>query len=185
MLWRYLQFSSILTKVGDVLSKIEIEIIENRFRTKNFCSQEKPYVVRLFYTNQSVNEYNAKTYSHGEACVSKNEIIGAKNKKEERALFKEFSKSNDDSGLPFAIYLVLGYSYVFNMNIDVSDGLVNETIGILKYIEKRKEKKNKDEIFQQNQEVFEEEKHGQEDQSSSIILWFEFENNSIGSVLRS
>ncbi|GFX86674.1 ATP-dependent DNA helicase [Trichonephila clavipes] len=56
------QFSSILTKIGngEQLDKREITLIESRFCTVEGAEGRCPQGIRLFNTNNSVNEYNNK-----------------------------------------------------------------------------------------------------------------------------
>ncbi|GFY05088.1 ATP-dependent DNA helicase [Trichonephila clavipes] len=56
------QFSSILTKIGngEQLDKMEITLIESRFCTVEEAEARCSQGIRLFNTNNSVNEYNNK-----------------------------------------------------------------------------------------------------------------------------
>lgn len=178
-------FSNILTKIGngESLNKQEITEIESCHRTKQWCMENKKDVVRLFYSNAEVNEYNLSVYKNGIPCKSNNVITGASSEKERKLFFKKLKDMEPNIGLPFLIYLVLGYSYVINTNIDVSDGLVNGAVGILKFIEEREEcTTTKNNIDSEEESNLEPDfyKNGKEELSPNIILWFEFETENVG-----
>lgn len=86
------QFSSILTCLGDgnPLTPIEINIIKSRFRTKQWCAENKQNVVRLFHANREVNNYNMEVLKHSFLCPANNEILGAPSEKEAKAALKNY-----------------------------------------------------------------------------------------------
>ncbi|GFU92413.1 ATP-dependent DNA helicase [Trichonephila clavipes] len=59
------QFSSILTKIGngEPLDEMEIDLIEFRFCTVEEAEARCPHGIRLFNTNNSVNEYKTKLFN--------------------------------------------------------------------------------------------------------------------------
>lgn len=57
--------------------------------------------------------------------------------------------------------LVTGYPYIITTDIDVEDGLINGTIGIMEYIES-----------------------GQLNDNTPTCLWFHFENKNMGAKQR-
>lgn len=95
-----LQFSSILTCIGDgkPLSPIEINIIKSRFRTKEWCAENKNNVVRLFHTNVNVNNYNNDVLKHSLLCPANNKILGASSEKDAKDSLKAFLR-DESSGI--------------------------------------------------------------------------------------
>ncbi|KAH8020856.1 hypothetical protein HPB51_005383 [Rhipicephalus microplus] len=67
--------------------------------------------------------------------------------------------TSDRGGLPASIFLNVGNLYIFTANIDVSDGLLNEKMGALRYV-----------------------KH---DEHANIVrLWLEFPTSAEGIIAR-
>lgn len=66
-------FATVLTKIGNgkQLDDHEIQLIETRFFTQGEINRRRPHGIRLFNTNQSVNEYyNSILNSAQEKIVS-------------------------------------------------------------------------------------------------------------------
>ncbi|GFV37585.1 ATP-dependent DNA helicase [Trichonephila clavipes] len=81
------QFSSTLTKVGKGEQlEIEITLIESRFCTVEEAELRRPQDIRLFNTNNSVNEYNIKVFNaYVDRIIStvKDVYIGCTSKEQE------------------------------------------------------------------------------------------------------
>lgn len=133
------QFSSILTKIGngEELSEEEIQVLQARHRTIDWCAEHKPDVVRLFFGNREVDEYNINSYKDGKPCKSTDILLGCSSTKEEPKYWKLLKNKTvtELGGLPYLIRLVIGLPYVITSNIDVQDGLVNGAVGTLQFIE--------------------------------------------------
>lgn len=98
-------------------------------------------VPHLFRYNSDVNKHNdARITNHEEeeVTVDANDQIISRNipdEMEKKCLNEIKEKRYQDTrGLPSKLRLKLGIKYVITTNLDVSDGLVNGTIGELKYI---------------------------------------------------
>ena len=122
--------------------------------------------LHLFSTNDAVKNYNTVCFNkcHAEKttiqCV---DVIGQNISTTIRQeVVKALQKGDgDNSGAKQYLNLGIGLTYEVNSNLNVQDGLVNGSSGILKYI--------------QYVEAFE----------KPIALWFLFENEDIGLVQRS
>jgi len=134
-------FSTILTKIGSgiPLEYEETKIIESRFRTKEWCDDNVRDAVRLFHDNRSVDECNTRAISKPDLISVANDLyIGYRNNDELTDARTSMHKKSDSEceGYLYSVPLAVGYPYIVTTNGDVEDGIVNEAIGILKYIEK-------------------------------------------------
>lgn len=160
-------FSSLLTKIGNgtILTDVELAIIESRFFSKEQADELCPNGVRLFLTNNSVNEYNNTILQRADnkiismatdlffGCQSNEQVSFVKQKLHKMSVI-------DTGGLPYEIVFVLYKSYIITTNIDVSDRLANGTVGKLVHIE-------------------------QNEQNGVTRVWLTFENSrKIGEKLR-
>ena len=136
------QFSSILTKIGngERLDEIEVALIESRFCTVEEAEIRCPQGIRLFNTNNSVNEYNNKILnSYAEKIIStaKDVYIGCTSKEQETFVHQKLHKMSliDTNGLPYQTVFVKNIYYMITTNIDVADGLANGAVGKLVHVE--------------------------------------------------
>ncbi|GFX86166.1 ATP-dependent DNA helicase [Trichonephila clavipes] len=102
------QFSSILTKIGnsEQLDKMEITLIESRFCTVEEAEARCPQGIRLFNTNNTVNEYNNKIWNAYVDRVTSTAIdvyIGFTSKEQETFVRQKLHKMSliDTNGLPY------------------------------------------------------------------------------------
>lgn len=166
-----IKFSGILTKIGDgeELNAEETEVIQSRFRKREWCETNLPSdVVRLFFDNEHVKAYNTKTIKttdETEEVIATDTYIGYSTEAERKeAVGKVHRMKNKDTGnLAYCIKFTKKYPYMLTTNVDVEDGLVNGAIGILRHIEHRTLAKN---------------------ESGSRLIWLEFENHHIGRLRR-
>ncbi|GFU73134.1 ATP-dependent DNA helicase [Trichonephila clavipes] len=140
------QFSSILTKIGngEQLDKMETALIESRFCTVEEAEARCLQGIRLFNTNNSVNEYNNKilnVYADRIASTAKDEYIGCTSKEQETFVRQKLRKMSliDTNGLPYQTIYVNNIHYMITTNIDVTDGLVNGAVGKLIHVETNNE----------------------------------------------
>lgn len=113
----------------------------NLFKSREVKEIDVPKdVIRLYYENSSVEEYNNLkiTTSVGKELKSEatDMVIGkVSDKIKAKALdcIKK-KKITETGGLPTSLRLKTGIKYMITTNIDVEDGLVNGTCGILKKI---------------------------------------------------
>ncbi|XP_071578498.1 uncharacterized protein [Temnothorax nylanderi] len=135
-------FSSILTKIGNgiQLEEDELRLVESRFFTKEEANRLCPHGIRLFLSNNSVNEYNQSILNSVEekvVSVAKDMYAGCHSAEQEAFVRRKLHKKSviDTGGLPYEITFVLYKSYMITTNIDVSDGLANGALGKLVHIE--------------------------------------------------
>ncbi|GFT42653.1 ATP-dependent DNA helicase [Trichonephila clavipes] len=102
------QFSSILTKIGnrEQLDEIEITLIESRFCTVKEAELRCPQDIRLFNTNNSVNEFNNKifnAYANRTTSTAKDVYIDCTSKEQETFVRQKLHKMSliDTNGLPY------------------------------------------------------------------------------------
>ncbi|XP_062557042.1 uncharacterized protein LOC134221891 [Armigeres subalbatus] len=163
------QFSGILTKIGngERMSSEEIELIESRFRTEEWCRQHVPRGIRLFHRNADVERYNSVALMDREAveCTADDLYSGYKDNSQLASARTKVHKMSvvETGGLPYLLRLVLGTPYMLTTNVDVEDGIVNGAIGELMHVEYNE---------------------GNPQQQAITRLWMAFENESIGKMLR-
>ncbi|GFT25005.1 ATP-dependent DNA helicase [Trichonephila clavipes] len=121
------QFSSILTKIGngEQLDEIEITLMESRFCTVEEAELRCPQDIRLFNTNNSVNEYNNKIlnlYADRITSTAKDVCIGCTSKEQETFVSQKLYKMSliDVNGLPYQTVYVNNIYYMITTNIAVS-----------------------------------------------------------------
>ncbi|GFV01352.1 ATP-dependent DNA helicase [Trichonephila clavipes] len=138
------QFSSILTKIGngEQLDKMEITLIQSRFCTVEEPEARCPQGIRLFNTNNSVNEYNNKilnAYADRITSTAIGVYIGCTSKRTRNfcASKKKLHKMSliDTNRLPYQTVDVKNICYMITTNIDVTDGLANGAVGKLVHVE--------------------------------------------------
>ncbi|XP_049305794.1 uncharacterized protein LOC105227464 isoform X10 [Bactrocera dorsalis] len=139
-------FSTLLTKIGNgmILTDDELAIIESRFFTKEQADQLCPHGIRIFLTNNSVNEYNNTILQRADnkiASIATDLFFGCQSTEQEAFLKQKFHKMSviDTGGLPYEIVFVPYKSYIITTNIDVSDGLANGAVGKLVHIEQNEQ----------------------------------------------
>lgn len=162
-----LTFSNILTKLGNglCLEEEEIKIIEARHFSEAYCRENLKDVIRIYHQNSEVDNHNMNSIPSNIKVIAI-DVIKIKDDKNNQKLTKsrdELHKMSvsETGGLPYILPLDVEYPYMVNCNIDVSDGLVNGSIGTLKFIE---------EDTLQNNEI--------------CTLWFEFPQPNMGSIAR-
>ncbi|GFV76026.1 ATP-dependent DNA helicase [Trichonephila clavipes] len=140
------QFSSILTKIGngEQLDKMEITLIESRFCTVEEAEGRCPQGIRLFNTNNSINEYNNKILNASADRITStaiDEYIGCTSKDQEAFVRQKLHKMPliDTNGLPYQTVYVKNIYCMIATNIDVTDGLANGAVRKLVHIEKNYE----------------------------------------------
>ena len=123
--------------------------------------------IRLYSTNEEVDLYNTLAINNSPEKEYKVEALdfvpsGTSRLIRDRALFTVSLKSTQEThGLPRIITLKEGIKYMITTNIEVSDGLVNGSSGVLRSIQTRN-----------NGEYVE-------------MIWIEFDNELVGSKARS
>ncbi|XP_042149867.1 uncharacterized protein LOC121837984, partial [Ixodes scapularis] len=138
-----LRFSTILTKIGDgaELDSEEIALIQSRFVTQQQAETCCPGGIRLYYSNKESDYYNTNaaiaTEDNCVACPAGDTIVGFRSMQEKtEAMRKAETLPKAELGnLPANIMLCIGKPYMLTLNVDVSDGLVNGSVGILQYIQ--------------------------------------------------
>ncbi|XP_040078914.1 uncharacterized protein LOC120850477 [Ixodes scapularis] len=138
-----LRFSTILTKIRDgaELDSEEIALIQSRFVTQQQAETCCPGGIRLYYSNKESDYYNTNTAIATEdncvACPARDTIVGFRSMQEKtEAMRKAETLPKAELGnLPANIMLCIGKPYMLTLNVDVSDGLVNGSVGILQYIQ--------------------------------------------------
>ena len=174
-------FSTILTKIGSgiPLEYEETKIIENRFRTQEWCDENVKNAVRLFHDNRSVDEYNTRAISKPDLISVANDLyIGYRNNAELTDARTSVHKKSvsECQGYPYSVPLAVGYPYMVTTNVDVEDGIVNGAIGILKYIEKLTEDEIADTINEGGASTSQ--------TNVNIRLWKRFPSDRVGRRLR-
>lgn len=123
-----------------MLAEDKLSLIQSRFfpveEAKDLCS----HGIRLFYSNQSINAYNNKVLGEAEnktTSIADDGYTGYSNA-EQLASLRQIchKKSTIDTGrLPYEIIFVIDKYYIVTINIDVPDGLANDAVGKLVYLE--------------------------------------------------
>ncbi|GFW99068.1 ATP-dependent DNA helicase [Trichonephila clavipes] len=136
------QFSSILTKIGnsEQLDEIEITLIESRFCTVEEAELRRSQDIRLFNTNNSVNEYNNKilnAYADRITSTANDVCIGCTSKEQEAFVRQKLHKMSliDTNGLPYQAAYVNNIYNMIITNIDLTGGLANGAVGKLVHVE--------------------------------------------------
>lgn len=102
--------------------------------------------IRLFPTNQQVNDYNGQRIKSHKGTEWKSlaidKIVGKiSNRVRDSALVSlQNKKVHQTYGLPSLLRLKVGLRYMITSNIDVEDGLVNGACAVLRYVQCVKEK---------------------------------------------
>nr|XP_029713647.1 uncharacterized protein LOC115257831 [Aedes albopictus] len=162
------QFSTVLTKIGNGarLSVEETKLIESRFRTAEWCKENVPNAIRLFHRNLDVDQYNNDVLrdTEGQDCLAEDTFSGYRSDEQLASARNKLHKMSvvEAGGLPYLLRLTIGMPYMITTNVEVDDGIVNGAIGQLMYVDR-----NEDDPHQQ-----------------TVKLWFKFENDTIGSMLR-
>lgn len=132
-------FSNMLTRIGKGLALDDdaIKLIQSRYRSAAWCDENLPNAVRLFNRNEDVDAYNIRPIKNGISKTADDEIIGHKSKEELSSIRRKLHslKVSESQNLPYFLKLALGYPYKVSINLDVTDGIVNGTIGVLRHIE--------------------------------------------------
>ena len=118
------------------LSEEDMILFSKRLFNKN-DSKVPENAIRLFYTNEQVEKYNILAINRSplqEYIVEAMDFVtsGTTKLMRDRALFSVANRSiRDTYGLPKSLILKVGIKYMVTNNIDIPDGLVNGTTGIL------------------------------------------------------
>ncbi|XP_040357685.2 uncharacterized protein LOC120841632, partial [Ixodes scapularis] len=126
---------------GAELDSEEIALIQSRFVTQQQAETCCPGGIRLYYSNKESDYYNTNTAIATEdncvACPARDTIVGFRSMQEKtEAMRKAETLPKAELGnLPANIMLCIGKPYMLTLNVDVSDGLVNGSVGILQYIQ--------------------------------------------------
>ncbi|GFT63071.1 ATP-dependent DNA helicase [Trichonephila clavipes] len=117
---------------------------ESRFCTVEEAKLRCPQDIRLFNTNNSVNEYNNKILNADVdriTSTAKDLYIGCTSKEQETFVRQKLHKMSliDTNGLPYQTVYVNIYDLI-TTNIDVADGLANGAVGKLVHVEKNDER---------------------------------------------
>lgn len=98
-----------------------------------------PDAVRLYYSNNEVDSYNRSAILNAYNCLAHDIMLGYSSEQEKRQYQGKLHKMTvaETDGLPYLLPLAEGYPYMITSNIDVDDGLVNGSIGVLRHIERQ------------------------------------------------
>jgi hypothetical protein len=146
------------------MSLDEINLFKAR-QLNNISYNVPPDAVRLFYDKISVKTYNTyklkslKTESH--LCLAIDVIRGHGSKAQKQYLLDKAASEEEDvtNQIAYEIELKIEAKYMLLVNLNVSDGLTNDSTGILKKISFDKLKR-------------------------AHIIWILFDNSNIGQVTR-
>lgn len=116
-------------------------LITSRFFTKEQFNELFPHEIRLFYSNQAVNEYNNYVLQQAQdevISITTDVFIRCANHEQQAFVKHKLYKMSviDTGGFPYEIVFVMNKFYIITANIDVVDGLANGAVGKLVYIEK-------------------------------------------------
>jgi len=133
------RFSSISSKIGNgfALGSSESELIESRFRSEKWSEANLKGVIRLFHRNCHLDEYNRTVLTGGVLCEAKDIYTGYRDDDNLASARRKVHRLScmETGGLLCSIMLCVGFPHMITTNIDIEDGLVNGSIGILRYIE--------------------------------------------------
>ncbi|XP_077564665.1 ATP-dependent DNA helicase PIF1-like [Haemaphysalis longicornis] len=136
------RFSGMLTKIGDgvALDPQELSLIESRFVTAEEATRLAPDAVRLCYSNDSVNKYNvelAQNDAGATAIIAQDDLRGWRTEEDRLRMTLRISNmsSTELGNMPSKVVLSVGRPYMLTTNIDVLEGLVNGSVGVLKLCE--------------------------------------------------
>jgi hypothetical protein len=119
------------------LTEEDIKLIKSREVKEDEVPIE---AIRLFSENLNVDLYNELKISKciGEEYISEavDTILGKVTDKTKRSVLSSLAKkkTSEMNGLPYKLRLKVGIKYMVTCNLDVEDGLVNGSCGVLKLI---------------------------------------------------
>lgn len=127
-----------------IMTKNDVDLFKSRCFAENNLPSEGKNAVRLMWRNADVDQYNAKrlndlksnnTIRIEHKAVDK--VIGAATRKETQQIIHNLENlpANKTQGLAKLLILQIGARYMITSNVDVSDGLFNGAISILRFIE--------------------------------------------------
>ena len=172
------EFINALNKIGDdgvlALSDKEVKLLNSRI--VNNINQIPKGTVFLFFGNKMVDEFNQEAISKrpGTTTLLKSIDSASGRDSENQFALNEIKKARDyplkkTNGLKPVISVKVGIPYMIIHNLNVMDGLVNGTVGILRNI-----------VFKQLHSGI---------PTSKIMdikrMWFEFDDKDIGFEQRS
>ena len=168
-----LHFAQALNNLSQFkLTHDDRELFENRIFTENNRNNNRTLdkipdnCIHLFTTNKEVDDHNntviqrSKEKGIKSQCMDNFSADISLGKRENLLKRLPLLDSTETQGLPSNIILKTGIRYMITVNIDVSDGLVNGTSGVLKKIDCSTN-------------------------DSPLLLWFDFERKDIGIKARS
>lgn len=136
-----------LTKIGDgkALDSAEQALIETRIRDEHWCLQHVPEAVRLFQHNFQVDSYN-RTFETPWHSVAYDDYIGCRSVEQLSSARNRVHrmKGSETVHMLYDLPLAMNEPYMITVNINVSDGIVNGAIGILRHIDFRSQETTND-----------------------------------------
>ncbi|KAJ8915563.1 hypothetical protein NQ315_012447 [Exocentrus adspersus] len=136
----------------------DIKLIQSRIVNE---SDVPDTAIRLYYTNQDVDNYNFEKIKNfpGDVytVVAEDIVLSKKTDDSKKSILTHLQSKQvrDTGGLPYSLGFKIGIKYMTTTNLDVEDGLVNGACGILRHI-----------TFSENQNV--------------KIVWLEFLEKRVG-----
>ncbi|GFV64106.1 ATP-dependent DNA helicase PIF1 [Trichonephila clavipes] len=154
-------------------------------RSRAWCKVNVPATVRLFHRNHDVGAYNNNAFIPEFENIADDKMIGYNMLTEVATARRNLHKMSvvESGGLPYSLKLAVGYPYMITMNLDVEDGLVNDAIGTLKYIEYLTEDE-KVTIYGTTEVDVEPQPSTLTRIRKRVRLWLEFPNPSMGQLCR-
>ena len=149
------------------LTSDDRELFENRIFSENNTDDNRTLdkipenCIHLFTTNKEVDDHNNRVIQRSKEKGIKSQCMDnfsadlSFGKRENLLKRLPLLDSTETQGLPTTIILKTGIRYMITVNIDVSDGLVNGTSGVLRKIDCSTN-------------------------NTPLLLWFDFERQDIG-----
>lgn len=126
------------------MTNSDVELFKTRCFSESSLPSEGKSAMRLMWRNLDVAEYNTRRMSEkfNDQLIkieyrAEDTVIGATSKQEKQKILHNLENlaASNSQGLSKVLILQYDIRYMVTSNIDVSDGLFNGAVGVLKFIE--------------------------------------------------
>ncbi len=165
-------FAETLTTIGDLgiefCNQEQIDLLDSRIVSATLKDIPDEAII-LCHSNKNVQLFNGTRLTNCEKIINiaNDHAMGrqayTEQAKQKAKTCKDLSRE-DTNNLPYELTLVLGKKYMLTSNLNVSDGIANGTVGILKKIIPRR--------------------YPKEGESAVIRVYLQFEEKEIGMMTR-
>lgn len=140
-----LLFAEALSRMSiGIMNESDVELFRSRCYTESSLPPNGKAAVRLMWRNAEVAEYNNRRLNEL-SCEDTirieyraiDQVVGSVSKNETQTILHnlDIASPNNTQGLAKTLILQIGIRYMVTTNVDVSDGLFNGAISVLKFVE--------------------------------------------------